>query len=117
MRPVQTQPLHCSSMETETARQSPIIPSEGYGLNAVHLLRRMMGNMMGPSVVTNAIHVQQAVNLPVFSTNNRVTDGNKTFLQMGQSVGYINVDVVSFELLFTQVRMIKELMFDVIPMK
>ncbi len=43
---MQPQPLHSSSMETETVHQIPIIPSKGYKLNAVHLLRPMMGNVM-----------------------------------------------------------------------
>ncbi len=78
---MQTQPLHSSSMEPETVRQNPIMLSEGYALNAVHLLRPATGNATAPSVVNNA--VQQAANLPVFSTKNGVTDGNKTFLTMG----------------------------------
>ncbi len=73
-------------MEPETARhtieQSPIIPSEGYGLNGVHLLRPTTGNVM-PSVLNNTILVQQAANIPVFSSNNGVIDVNKTFLTMG----------------------------------
>ncbi len=42
---------------------------------------------------------------------------NPKSFRSGQSVGYINVDVVSFELLFAQVRMMKELMFNVISLK
>ncbi len=79
---MQIQPLHSSSMETETVHQSSITPSEEYGLNAVHLLKPMMGNAMAPSVVNNAIPVQQAVSIPVFSTNNGVTDSNKTLQTM-----------------------------------
>ncbi len=79
---MQTQPLHSSSMETETIHQSPITPSKEYGLNAVHLLKPMTSNTMAPSVVNNAIPVQQAVNIPVFSTNNEVINGNKTLQTM-----------------------------------
>ncbi len=39
----------------------------------------------------------------------------KTF-KSAQSAGYINVEVMSYDLLFAQVRMLKELMFDVIPL-
>ncbi len=46
-------------------------------------------------------------------------DGNMKFnpksFKSGQSFGYINVNVLSFNLLFAQVRMLKELMFNVIP--
>ncbi len=73
---MQTQSLHSTSMETESVRS--VTPSEEYGLNAVHLLRPMMGNAMAPSVVNNAIPIKQAADIPVFSTNNGVTDGNKT---------------------------------------
>ncbi len=54
---MQTQPLHSSSMETETVHQSPITHSKEYGLNAVHLLKPMMGDTMAPSEVSNAIPV------------------------------------------------------------
>ncbi len=80
---LQTQPLHSSAIETETVCQSPIRSSEGYGLNAVHLLRPMTDIAITPSAVNYAMTVQQAVNLPVFSTNNGVIDCNKTFLPMG----------------------------------
>ncbi len=75
-------------MECETVRpdQNPIMTSREYGLNAVHLLRPATGNAMGPLMVNNAIPLQQAANLPVFSTNNGVTDGNKTFHMMGSFI-------------------------------
>ncbi len=47
---MQIQPLHSSSMETETVHQSPVMPSKGYELNAVHLLRPATSNAMAPSV-------------------------------------------------------------------
>ncbi len=41
---------------------------------------------------------------------------NPTSFRSGPSVGYINFDLVSFELLFAQVRMTKELMFDILSL-
>ncbi len=48
-------------------------------INAVYLLIPGIGNALWPSVVNLATPVQSAAKLPVFSANNRVTDGNKTF--------------------------------------
>ncbi len=69
-------------METETVHHNPITPSEEYGLNAVHLLRPTMSNVMIPTVVNNAIPVEQAADIPVFSTNNGAIDGNKILQTM-----------------------------------
>ncbi len=76
-----TQPCHSSPMESETVHpvQSTFITSGEYGLNAVNLLRPALGNAMIPLTVNHTILVQQAANLPVVSTNNGVTDGDKTF--------------------------------------
>ncbi len=80
---LQTQPLHSTTIEPETVRhiveQSPIMPFEENGLNAVHKLRPGICNAIGPSVVNLATPVQSAAKLPVFSTNTGVIDGNKTF--------------------------------------
>ncbi len=47
-------------------------------------------------------------------------EGNKKFnpksFMSGSSVGYINLSAVTNELLFAQIRMIRELMFNVIPL-
>ncbi len=75
---MQTQPLHSSPMETETVHQNPIVPSDEYGLNALHQLRLVTSIAMAPSVVNKAIPVQQAANMPVVSINNGVIDGSKT---------------------------------------
>ncbi len=48
-------------------------------------------------------------------------DGNMKFnpksFKSGQNIGYHDVDVVLYGLLFAQVRMLKELMVDVISLK
>ncbi len=41
---------------------------------------------------------------------------NPKIFKSGPSIGYINIDIASFELLFAQVRMTMELMFDIIPL-
>ncbi len=82
------QPSHSSPMEFEKVRSvlNPIMTDGEYGLNAFHLLRPATGNAMAPSSVYNAIPVQQAAKLSVISTNNGVTDGNKTFQTMGSFI-------------------------------
>ncbi len=75
---MQTQPLHSSPMETETLHQNLIAPSDEYRLNAIHQPRPATRIAMTPSVVNKAIPVQQAANMPIVSTNNRVIDGSKT---------------------------------------
>ncbi len=79
---MQTQHLHSSPMETETVHQNPITPSDEYGLNAIHLLKPTTSNVMAPSVLNNAIPVQQGANIPVFSNNNGVIYSNKTLQTM-----------------------------------
>ncbi len=68
-------------MELETVRhvQNPIMTNGEYGLNTVHLLRPETGNVMETLTVNNTIHIQQAAQLPVFSTHYVDIDGNKTF--------------------------------------
>ncbi len=56
--------------------------SDENGLLSVHLLRHGIGNVMEPSMVNSAVSVQLAAKVLVFSANNRVTDGNKTFQTM-----------------------------------
>ncbi len=41
---------------------------------------------------------------------------NPKSFKSGSNVGYINVEEVSYELKFAPVRMLRELMFDVIPL-
>ncbi len=75
---IQTKPLHSLPMETGTAHQNPIAPCDEYRLNGIHQLRMVMSIAITPSVVNNTIHVQQAADIPVASTNNGVINGNKT---------------------------------------
>ncbi len=42
---------------------------------------------------------------------------NPKSFKLGQSVGYIDVEAMSYDLLFTQVSMLKELMFNAIQLK
>ncbi len=63
----------------------PIAPSNEHRLNAFHQLRLATNIAMAPSTVNFAIPVQQAANIPVFSTNNGVLDGNKTLQTMSSS--------------------------------
>ncbi len=58
------------------------MPYDENGLHSVHLLRPRIANAMGPSMVNKAIPVQSAAKLPIFSSNNNVTDDNKTFQTM-----------------------------------
>ncbi len=60
---LQTQPLHSLAMESETICQSPIRPSEEYGLNAVHLLRLSSDTAIALSSVNNTMPVQQVANI------------------------------------------------------
>ncbi len=80
------QPLHSSTIEHGAVHypveQSLIMPSIENELHSVHLLRPRIGKVMGPSTVNNAIPIQSAAKLPVFSVNNGVTDGNKTLHMM-----------------------------------
>ncbi len=84
----QTQPSHSSPMECESVHpvQNPIMTSGEYGLSSVHLLRPAMGNAIGTLTENSTIPVQQGAKLPVCSTNNGVTDGNKTFQTMGSFI-------------------------------
>ncbi len=84
----QTHPIHSSHMELEIVChvQKPIMTSGEYGLNAVHLIRPATGNAMGTLMVNNAIHIQQAAKLQVFSTHYGDIEVNKTF----QSVASFN---------------------------
>ncbi len=79
---MQTQTIHSSPMDTETIHQNPIAPNDEYVLNAIHQLRPMTSVAMAPSMVNYAMPVQQAANIPAFSTNNGDSDGNKTLSTM-----------------------------------
>ncbi len=76
-----TMPNHSSPMETEIDHlsQNSVMTNSDLGLQQIHQLSPETSTLMAPFTLNQVAPSQVAANIPVYSTNYRIMDGNKTF--------------------------------------